>query len=251
MPNISLQGYYCTASFTNNSQKMKLLCLPHAGSGAAGYAAWNSHLGPAIEVIPVALPGRDGRLATPALTDMGRLVDTLLDELAPRLDGPYALFGHSMGAHVAFELARALRRHGQPLPAGLIVSGARAPHLGRLPPLAHLADDELLRAVALRYGTTLAPEMMDIVRLMLPTLRADIQLIESHTYRDEAPLDLPITAFAGIDDPAIPVSEVRQWGRHAIEHFTFRSFPGGHFFHTETPNAFLRSLTDTLTKLGA
>lgn len=228
---------------------MKLLCFPHAGSGAAGYAGWNTQLGPCTEVIPVALPGRDARLSTPAITDMGRLVATLLDELAPRLDGPYALFGHSMGGHIAFELARAVRRHGLPMPAGLIVSGARAPHLGRLPPLSHLADDELLRAVALRYGTVLAPEMMDIVRLMLPTLRADIQLIETHTYRDEAPLDLPITAFAGIDDPAIPISDARQWGRHAVEHFHFRSFPGGHFFHTESPQLFLHSLADTLGRL--
>lgn len=237
--------------------RLRMLCLPHAGSGAAAYLGWAAGLDPAIELIPVQLPGRESRLGEPAMTSMAALVPVLADALGDFLHGdrdarPYVLYGHSMGAFVAFELALEFRRRRLPLPAQLLVTGARAPHLPPLQPILHtLPDTELLQEVSRRYAGSFEPEMMDLVQLMLPTLRADLALVETRRPEAEPPLPLPLAAWAGANDDFVPLAEARQWGRHTAGEFEFKVFSGGHFFPSTGRDSFLAQLARLLVPLLA
>src|SRR6187397_2335302 len=131
---------------------LRLFCLPHAGAGASVFARWSRALPPAIKVRALQLPGRESRLREPPASGMSPLVGELADTIAPVLDRPFAIFGHSMGALIGFELARELRRRGRPGPRHLLMSGLRAPDRpSRLPPLAALPDAAFLDGVQDRY----------------------------------------------------------------------------------------------------
>lgn len=222
---------------------LRLFCLPHAGGGAAGYLSWAGSLGCDVMVCPIQLPGRENRLAEAPIADMSAIATAIVAAIGHGLADPFAIYGHSMGAHVAFELARELRRRDWPAPRCLIVSGARAPHLPPTRPLlCELADDELLATVGVRYGSPVEPEMMALMRLMLPTLRADLGLVERHVHATEPPLTLPLVALAGADDHSVPLPDARQWGRHTSEAFEFKTFPGGHFFPSTGRATFLAHL---------
>lgn len=230
--------------------RLRLVCLPHAGSGAAAYLGWASSLGPDIEVLAVQLPGRETRLAEPPVARMATLVPLLADALADTLHRgdtrPYVLYGHSMGALVAFDLSCEFRRRGLALPQRLVLTGARAPHLPPWQPLLHTQPDEpLLQEVGRRYGG-FDPEMMDLVRLMLPTLRADLALVETRERPAVAPLPLPVAAWAGADDAFVPQADASQWGRHTAAEFEFKVFPGGHFFPSTARELFLPQLARVL-----
>jgi medium-chain acyl-[acyl-carrier-protein] hydrolase len=233
--------------------RLRLVCLPHAGSGAGAYLGWAGGLSPDIELVAVQLPGRESRLAEPAPTAMADLIAALADALSDPLcgadDRPYVVYGHSMGAFIAFDLVREFRRRGQRLPCAMVLSGARAPHLPPHLPLLHLMPDALLlQEVSRRYGSNFDPEMMDLVRLMLPTLRADLSLVETRLHRDEPPLPLPISAWSGADDAFVQPGEAGQWGRHTAADFEFKVFPGGHFFPSTAPQAFLPQLDRALAR---
>lgn len=235
--------------------RLRLVCLPHAGSGAAAYLGWAASLGPAIEVLAVQLPGRESRLGEAPVSSMAILVPQLADALAETLHRgdarPYALYGHSMGALVAFDLCCEIRRRGLRLPQQLLVSGARAPHLAPWQPLLHTQPDEpLLQEVSRRYGG-FDPEMMDLVRLMLPTLRADLTLVETRARPSVAPLPVPLASWAGADDTFVPQTDASQWGRHTAAQFEFKVFPGGHFFPSTARELFLHQLHRTLASHAA
>ena len=156
---------------------MRLFCFGGAGSGAAGYVPWARALAsPSVEVCAVRLPGRESRLHEPPFSRIDDLNDDLAAALRPQMDRPYCLFGHSMGALIAFELARTARDRGWPLPAHLFVSGARAPQVPRTEaPLHELPDAEFIEAVAVRYAGIPAAvrEHRELMDLVLPALRAD------------------------------------------------------------------------------
>src|SRR5262249_1482612 len=156
---------------------------------------------------------REGRFMEPAYADLPALVGALVLAIAPLLDVPFAFFGHSMGAFIAFELARELRRTSRPLPVHLFVAAARAPHLpDRDTPYRSLADEEFVARLKRLNGFPTAvletPELLDII---LPTLRSDITLCERYAHQSEKPLDCPITAFGGRSDGKVRVGELAAW----------------------------------------
>lgn len=211
----------------------RLFCLPYAGAGVAVYAPWQRLLPASVEVVGVHLPGREERLREPAFRDLDRLIDALMDALAPCFDLPYAFYGHSLGSWVAFYLTRRLREARIKLPSRLFVSAARAPHLpSRTPPVHDCPRREFLAHVTERYGE-IPPiirddrEMMDIV---LELLRSDMALFENTRYRPGSPLDVPVSAFAGETDNAVTPEEVRAWREHTRSHFSVDVLPGDHFF---------------------
>lgn len=232
--------------------RMRILCLPHAGSGAASFAAWAERLGHGIDIVPLQPPGREGRLNEAPFTDMDSLVASLFAAAAPLCEGRYAVFGHSMGAHVAFELVCRLRDEGRELPSCLIVSGARAPHLPATRPLLfELGDEDLLNAIEIRYGARFEPEMREIVRLSMPTLRADLRVIETRPLRPTPPLPVPLLALAGASDASVPLADARQWQRHTSDDFEFKVIPGGHFFPSTQREMLLACVARSLSQHSA
>ena len=212
--------------------RLRLFCLPHAGGGASAFRGWADALPEGVEVCPVQLPGRENRIAEPAFDRLEPLVEALAEAVLRRADLPFAVFGHSNGALIGFELARRLRRAGEPGPRHLVASGRRAPDVPAPLPLLHaLPDDELLAGLRELGGI---PEQLlgepELLRLLLPLLRADAAVHETYVYRDEPPLEVPITGYAGTDDPRAPPASVDEWRRHTAGAFTRRDLPGGHFY---------------------
>jgi medium-chain acyl-[acyl-carrier-protein] hydrolase len=214
------------------SATLRLLCVPYAGAGVAAFAAWTELLGSSVDLAIVRLPGRESRIREPFCRSAVEAAELAAGELAALTDLPLALFGHSMGAIIAFEIARRLRQIGM-LPVMLAVSGWRAPSLpGPLPRLAHLPVDEFALAIQDRFGAVPRAVLEDreLLSLLIPTLRADVGLVEQYGYRGDLPLSCPIAAYGGDADPHATESDLRQWGRETSGAHHVRMFRGGHFF---------------------
>jgi medium-chain acyl-[acyl-carrier-protein] hydrolase len=214
--------------------RLRLFCFSYAGGGGAMYRSWLGALPQSIQLCAVQLPGRENRFREPAVASIRRLVDELLAALAPTLDRPYAFFGHSMGALVAFELARALQSvsHAAP-PVHLFVSGRRAPHLPESDaPMHGLPDDEFIAEIGRRYGG-IPDEVLrerDLLDLLLPGLRADMRAIETHVHVPGPALSCPVSAFGGADDPRATATQLSAWREHTQADARVCMFPGGHFY---------------------
>lgn len=210
----------------------RLICLPFAGAGAAVYADWALPATLAAEVWAVRLPGRENRWREEPLRELGSMVEGIAEAVSPMLDRTWVLFGHSMGALLAFELTRRFREAGARLPVHLFLSGAKAADLPPWrPPASNLSDEQLLDRLAIMRGPSRSTAVdRDVLLAMAPTIRADFATCESYAYRDAAPLDIPITGFAAADDPEVRVDEVGEWARHTCSRFALYTFTGGHLF---------------------
>jgi medium-chain acyl-[acyl-carrier-protein] hydrolase len=236
--------------------ELRLYCFPYAGAGPSIYRTWPDHLPGEIEVCAVELPGRGRRMAEPPMTDVealaARLVDELGDELSDRARGPFAFFGHSMGAGLAFELARALRRRGLRGPVRLLASGRNAPqkpwgraHIHALPTpefLARLRDYNGTPSEILQHA--------ELLELLLPILRADFRAVETYQYRDEPPLDCPISAFGGEGDERTDRAGLEAWGVQSRAGCTARLFPGDHFYLRGAQRSLLAAVAQDLLNKG-
>ena len=222
--------------------RLRLICLPWAGGGASGYRDWPSHLPDDVEVVAVQLPGREARFAEPPVSSMEPLVARLAAGVLGQLDRPFALFGHSMGALIAFELARRLRSMGRD-PVRLLVAGSRAPHLPsrRARDRHTLPDQEFVSTVRELGG--MPPEVLgspDLLDLVLPALRADFALVETHTHGAGPVLHCPISAFGGVEDDDVGRDDLAAWSRHTTGPFRSHLLPGGHFFVHSSRESLLR-----------
>lgn len=170
----------------------------------------------------------------PLNSNLQVLLSDIVEELAPELhdDIPFVFYGHSLGALLAFEVARRFRARRVVAPSGLIVSGRMPPHLPLVRPALHrLADRDLLREVTLLGGIPREiqsqPEMCNLI---LPPLRTDLKLDETYLYSPEPPLECPVLACVGSNDPEVSVDAMRQWQLCTRSRFVFRTFEGNHFF---------------------
>ena len=232
---------------------LRLFCFPYAGGGAATYRTWREELPSFVEVCPVLLPGREARLREPAFSSVFPLVEALAPAIIPFLDLPFVLFGHSMGALIAFELVRELRRRRQPLPECLFVSARAAPGFTLTqPPISDLPEEELSRALIELKGAE--PGMLqhpELMNLMFPTLRADLALHERYQYVEEPTLECPIVAFGGLQDTSTDVDGLSSWREQTARSFVRRMFPGGHFFINTQPVFFLSKFSRDLHRIVA
>ncbi|HEV3197375.1 MAG TPA: alpha/beta fold hydrolase [Bryobacteraceae bacterium] len=209
-------------------QGLRLFWFPHAGGGTA----LAGQVGDLPHVCPVRLPGRESRIAEAPFERMKPLVEALANAIQSYFRQPFAFFGHSMGAAVAFELCRLLRRRDQPLPKLLIASAARAPQYRRnyTPPPAPSDSqflEELRRLEGIPRSVLDAPESM---RAILPALKADAALYRDYVYAEDAPLPCPIRAYGGRDDPNVRLEHLEAWAEQTTASFGVRRFAGGHFY---------------------
>ena len=217
---------------------MRLYCFPHAGGGVPVFRDWPDGL-PEVEVWIAHLPGRGSRLREAPLTRMLPLVQALARNFPqddskhwPASDHSFAFFGHSLGARLAFELTRTLRRQSRPLPAHLFLSACPAPQLLPVTPAIHTLPKsafltELQRRNGIPQEVAAHPELMD---LLLPMLRADFAVYETAVYRSESPLACPITAFGGNDDPLVSSAALEAWSVQTSGAFQASFFDGDHFY---------------------
>lgn len=229
---------------------MRLICLPHAGAAASAYRQWPAEIAPEIELLRVQLPGRESRILEPPLTSLQDLIRHLTAALKPWLDRPYALFGHSMGALIVYELARAFQARGLPDPAHVFISGQAAPHRpNRNKDLDRLSDDDLL--AELRSLATTPDAVMnnaELMQLLLPTLRADCTLCATYEWKPGAKLTCAMTAFGGRGDRSVTRADLEAWKRHTSGRFDRRIFPGDHFFIHSARAGLLRAIGTRLRR---
>ena len=212
---------------------LRVFCCPFAGGTAAYYAEWARSLDPLLELVAVQLPGRANRLREAPCESMSAIIAALLHTVPQLLDKPYVIYGHSMGASIALELARELIASRQPPPLCLVVSGSSAPHLPRRrAPINHLPDEQFL-ARLVRYGGMPEQIINDkaLCQLFLPALRADFKVVESYRSSGAALLRLPLPAFVhgGTTDDTVDVAELQAWSA-LLEVMQVTLHAGGHFF---------------------
>lgn len=210
----------------------RLFCFHHAGGSAAAFRLWPARL-TEFDVCAVQLPGRANRLAEPALTDVHAVVDGLLPVIRPLLDRPFDLFGHSMGTLVAYELARRLQALGEPLPDHLFMSGRQAPHRpfpdwnmdGR-------TDADVLQVVQREFGSLPAEVLQtpELLELVMPTLRADLALLDRHRPDVVVALPRPIVALGGDADGWATAERMSHWQACTTQPLRAHRFAGGHFY---------------------
>lgn len=224
-----------------------MICFPHSGGSAGEYVRWGDSL-PEIEVLAAQWPGRGSRMSEPNLDRMEDLVTAFVDEVdvAP----PFVLFGHSMGALVAYEVAQALRARGRPGPALIVASSHRAPRRGgHERRMSELGDAELIAAVEETYGS-LPPEVKrepELLALMVPPLRADFAVLERYVDSGGGPLDCPLLATGGDGDDVAP-AELDEWREATRGPFERATFAGGHFYLREQQDALLARIDQAIRR---
>ncbi|MEM7582906.1 MAG: alpha/beta fold hydrolase [Acidobacteriota bacterium] len=227
--------------------RMRLFCLPFAGGGAITYRDWPNEMPAEVEVMPIQLPGRERRLREAAYTRMEPLVDALDAALAPYLDKPFAIFGHSMGAAIGHEWTRRLKQAHGLAPVSLLVSARRAPHISSEDKYYLLPDGEFrehLREMNGTPGEVLAnPELME---LLLPLLRADFELNDTHEPALQPLLDCPVSVYGGLEDAEISRSDLTAWEDTTTGSYRLRMFEGDHFFLNAGRAAVLEAVVEDL-----
>ncbi len=230
--------------------RVRLICFPHAGVGASVFRPWLNLLPAAVELMAVQLPGRETRLREPPLRELTAAIAAVLPSLRALDDKPYAFFGHSMGAVIAWGVAQALSDQGMPLPARLILSGRRAPGVADCDsPLRHLPDEQFVSEINRRYGG-IPPQVAadrDIMALLLPGLRADIAALETHEPGVGPALDVPLTVLGGTEDDRARAADLEAWRKHTTCSFRMKTFAGGHFYLNEHRKAVV---AEVLTELA-
>ncbi|MFI1401047.1 thioesterase II family protein [Streptomyces sp. NPDC020681] len=222
---------YPTGPVRPEARAPRLFCFPHAGGAASTFLPLARALTPDFDVLAAQYPGRQDRRREEPLADIGRLAEALADHIPGQDERPYAFFGHSMGAVLAYEVARLLQERRMPGPAALVLSGRRAPTPRTSPHDMLRTDADILRAVRALGGTTPQlledPELRDMV---MPALRADYRAIGSYAWQPGPPLSIPFTVLVGDRDPVVSVAEARAWQDATAGPTRTHVFGGGHFF---------------------
>ncbi|WP_194897285.1 thioesterase II family protein [Catenulispora pinisilvae] len=226
--------------------RLRLVCLPHAGGSASAYHGWRARLPDDIEVLAVCYPGRQDRIAEPFIEDMDVLARQIAGRLEPLSDLPLALFGHSMGSVLAFEVARLLEERGSG-PKLLVLSGSSGPG-GRDHDLPSDDEDEII-AFARKLGGTHAGlyEDRDLGPLLLPALRSDLRMARSYNHRPGM-VEAPVLVCVGDRDPEVSVAEARLWSAVAAGEFEVEVFRGGHFYLVDREEELLADLWGRLRR---
>lgn len=230
----------------------RLVCLPHAGGSASFFFPLSRALSASVEVLAVQYPGRQDRRHEPAVDNIPDLAEAVFDALRPLGDRPLALFGHSMGAVIGYEVALRMREAGLRSPMHLFASGRRAPSRDRFQQLHELSDETILSELRTLSGTDAAmladPEVQAMI---LPAVRADYRAVETYRYDPTRTLDCPVTVLTGDADPRVSLDEARAWTRHTTATLDIEVFSGGHFFLVDHEDEVAATVLRALKRTGA
>jgi len=232
---------------TTNRPRGRLVCMPHAGGTAQTYSSWPASLPADIDVFAVQYPGRQDRFGEPLVDDLDRMVEPIVSAIQPFVGEPLAIFGHSMGAFVAYEVAAEVERRYGPVVDLLVVSGAPAPHEkghGRM----HTMSDVELIAEVNRVNVSFEELLSTpgLVEVLLPMIRADYNVFETYVRRDPLPVKAALVAAGGVSDPEVDRAGLQAWSAFATDRFDVIMLPGGHFYLADDEPAFLESLATYL-----
>jgi surfactin synthase thioesterase subunit len=231
----------------NSGSALRLFCLPYAGGNSTIFRGWQQAMPDGVEVCPIHLPGRGSRFQEPSLKRIDAIVQNLAPALVPHLSRPFAIFGHSMGALIAFELARHLRSSYSLEPARLFVSAWRSPEIAIARKEYELPDEQFISVLRRFNGTPdEILENAEALELLLPILRADFEVTQTYVYRADTPLDCPIRAFAGLNDLSPTAALMRPWKQHTTSSFSMSILPGDHFFITTSRSQLLTIIAHDL-----
>ena len=226
----------------------RIICFPHAGGTPAAFARFRERCPVDVDLLGVCLPGRLWRYKEPPAKDLATLVHAMVDALLPAMV-PYAFFGHSVGALFCFEVTRELQRRQAPLPALIVISAHRAPHLPVRSPLSALSDNDLLEMCVPKTSGLTPVQARNIV---LHQLRADLILGEHYIYVPDktVPLLCPILALGGTQDTLVSAAELEAWRGYTQQTFSLHLYTGDHFYaySEEHAQAIMRMLSALSSK---
>lgn len=224
---------HCVQIFRRNPDAdVRLFCFPHSGAGASVFNDWHTLAPSCIEICPIQLPGRGTSFRETPIDNIEPLIDMLLHDIVDYMDKPFAFFGHSLGALLAYELTRNIASVSHHLPIHLFISAYRAPHLpneGRM--LHKLEHEELLAEIVALNGVP--KELMkepELVRYFMSVIRADLAVCETYVFRNSQPLPVSFTVYGGDTDPRAQSSELAPWRELCACEFDMKIFAGGHFY---------------------
>lgn len=229
---------------------IRLVCFPHAGGSASYYFPMATALSPEFDVYAVQYPGRQDRHSEPFVESIAELADQVVDELQPVLDAPLALFGHSMGAVLAFEVARRLEARGGRRPAVVFASGSRAPSRYDDEPN-HERDADLIQVMRDLGGTD--PRVLnnpDMLATFLPAFRNDYRALQAYRQAPTVAIGAPIVVLTATDDPKTSLADARAWHEHTAGGGDVHTFTGGHFFLEKQPQRVIEVVTRALRANG-
>jgi medium-chain acyl-[acyl-carrier-protein] hydrolase len=235
---------------TRPSSRLRLFCFPYAGGGAQIFREWSDVLPADVEVCSIQLPGRGPRFREAPIGDVAAAIDALTGAIQPYLDKPFAMFGHSMGAILAYETTRRLEAGFGCSPTHLFVSGHRAPHLpSRRRPIHHLPDDAFIAGVRELKGTPAEffndPEL---VTLCLPMLKADFRMVETYVELGGERLSCPLLALGGDADPTVPPGDLAAWHMATTGRFRTILVEGDHFYVNTARSSLIANLWRELAR---
>lgn len=249
MSNLTRVGRSTQVLRASTNFRMNMFFFPCAGGTANSYMNWATEMPDYFSVSAIELPGRGRRFNEAAAHTLDKVVSDICDDLASHRELPYAFFGHSLGALLAFEVTRELRRRSRNLPAHLFVAGRIAPQVERRKPSIHTLPDEDFIAELCAIGGIPAELLREkeLIDLLLPALRADVRMHETYCFRYEEPLECAITAFGGSADADVSMTELQAWQFHTAGEFKLYQFDGGHFFLNAVRSVLIEIIREKLS----
>jgi medium-chain acyl-[acyl-carrier-protein] hydrolase len=240
----------CIRYFNDNDHIQSLLfCFHYAGGNAGIFSTWHHTLPSYIAICGIQLPGRSNLTHLTPHTDISTVVSYLQQEMAPHFTNkPYSFFGYSIGALIAFELARKIQQDQQKMPDKLIVAACKSPNVSKhQEKISHLPEEEIINKLSKYNGTPLEVlENKELMQLLLPMIRADFAMNENYHYSTSLPLRCPITTYGGAQDPTIAAEDLTGWQAETSKEFKLHMLPGDHFFINHHRQEFLTLLNREL-----
>lgn len=233
----------------NATSRMSLYCFPYGGSGPSIFREWPEQIASGFEVTGILYPGHESRVMEPLMDDIVAIAKALLPHIAPRLERPFAFFGHSMGALISFELTRLLSAEHDLVPEHIFMSGAGGPHIVTEEPIHQLPDDEFLDALI--YLNGMPQEVLqnrELLEYALPIIRNDFKACAEYRFMEGEPISCPLTALGGMDDPRVKPFHMEEWQQHAPVGFDLHMLEGDHFFLKENQQFILNMISTTLSE---